>query len=67
KNYHANRLKALVYRISDYLSIAYALRVADRVWTPSQPKARPKTTATRFPNDILNSVPRSVRPAVAGR
>ncbi|MFP9003539.1 glycosyltransferase family 4 protein, partial [Pseudomonas aeruginosa] len=36
KNYHANRLKALVYRISDYLSIAYALRVADRVWTPSQ-------------------------------
>ncbi len=33
KNYHANRLKALVYRISDYLSIAYALRVADRVWT----------------------------------
>ncbi|HCK4321776.1 glycosyltransferase family 1 protein [Pseudomonas aeruginosa] len=36
KNYHANRLKALVYRVSDYLSIAYALRVADRVWTPSQ-------------------------------
>ncbi len=34
KNYHANRLKALVYRVSDYLSIAYALRVADRVWTP---------------------------------
>lgn len=36
KNYHANRLKALLYRVTDYLSIAYALYAADRVWTPSQ-------------------------------
>ncbi|WXL24098.1 glycosyltransferase family 1 protein [Ectopseudomonas mendocina] len=36
KNYHANRWKALLYRITDYLSIAYSMHAADRVWTPSQ-------------------------------
>ncbi|MDH1282226.1 glycosyltransferase family 4 protein [Pseudomonas chengduensis] len=36
KNYHANRLKAGIYRASDRLSIAYAVRAADRIWTPSQ-------------------------------
>lgn len=35
-NYHANRLKALIYKTSDRLSIAYAVHSADRVWTPSQ-------------------------------
>jgi glycosyltransferase involved in cell wall biosynthesis len=35
-NYHASRLKALVYKTTDRLSIAYAVRSADRVWTPSQ-------------------------------
>lgn len=36
QNYHANRLKALLYRATDYLSIAYAVHAADRIWTPSQ-------------------------------
>lgn len=35
-NYHANRLKALIYKTSDRLSISYAVHSADRVWTPSQ-------------------------------
>lgn len=35
-NYHANRLKASVYRVSDRLSIHYAVQAADRIWTPSQ-------------------------------
>ncbi|MGR3890412.1 glycosyltransferase family 4 protein [Pseudomonas sp. 1152_12] len=35
-NYHANRLKALIYKTSDRLSIAYAVHSADRIWTPSQ-------------------------------
>ncbi|MFL1551819.1 glycosyltransferase family 4 protein [Pseudomonas sp. D47] len=35
-NYHANRLKALIYKTCDRLSIAYAVHSADRVWTPSQ-------------------------------
>ncbi|MBW1249537.1 glycosyltransferase family 4 protein [Pseudomonas tolaasii] len=35
-NYHANRLKALIYKTSDRLSIAWAVHSADRVWTPSQ-------------------------------
>ncbi|MFQ6347746.1 glycosyltransferase family 4 protein [Pseudomonas sp. R11F] len=35
-NYHANRLKALIYKTSDRVSIAYAVHSADRVWTPSQ-------------------------------
>lgn len=47
KNYHANRLKALIYRTTDHLSIAYAVRAADRVWTPSQYSA--DETARLFP------------------
>lgn len=35
-NYHANRFKASVYRVSDRLSIQYAVHAADRIWTPSQ-------------------------------
>jgi glycosyltransferase involved in cell wall biosynthesis len=35
-NYHANRLKALIYKASDRASITYAVHSADRVWTPSQ-------------------------------
>lgn len=46
-NYHANRLKALVYKTTDRLSIAYAVRSADRVWTPSQYSA--DETARLFP------------------
>ena len=46
-NYHANRLKALIYKTSDRLSIAYAVRSADRVWTPSQYSA--DETARLFP------------------
>lgn len=36
QNYHANRLKAWIYRASDYLSIIYAVHAADQIWTPSQ-------------------------------
>jgi glycosyltransferase involved in cell wall biosynthesis len=34
-NHHATPLRRLVYRGIDRFSIHYALRVADRVWTPS--------------------------------
>jgi glycosyltransferase involved in cell wall biosynthesis len=40
-------LKALIYKTSDRLSIAYAVRSADRVWTPSQYSA--DETARLFP------------------
>ncbi|MPR04065.1 glycosyltransferase family 4 protein [Pseudomonas sp. MAFF 212408] len=46
-NYHANRLKALLYKTSDRLSIAYSVHSADRVWTPSQYSA--DETARLFP------------------
>ncbi|AZE99384.1 Pellicle/biofilm biosynthesis protein PslI, CAZy glycosyltransferase family 4 [Pseudomonas orientalis] len=46
-NYHASRLKALVYKTTDRLSIAYSVRSADRVWTPSQYSA--DETARLFP------------------
>ncbi|RMQ50164.1 Glycosyl transferase, group 1 protein [Pseudomonas cichorii] len=36
KNSHGSRLKAAFYRLTDYLSIAHSLRVADVVWVPSQ-------------------------------
>lgn len=47
QNYHANRLKALIYKTSDRLSITYAVHSADRVWTPSQYSA--DETARLFP------------------
>ena len=46
-NYHANRMKALIYKTSDRLSIAWAVHSADRVWTPSQYSA--DETARLFP------------------
>lgn len=46
-NYHANRLKALIYKASDRASITYAVHTADRVWTPSQYSA--DETARLFP------------------
>jgi glycosyltransferase involved in cell wall biosynthesis len=36
KNSHGSRLKAAFYRLTDYLSIAWSLRVADRVWVASE-------------------------------
>ena len=52
QNNHGSRLKARVYRLTDYLSIAHSIRVADQVWLPSSytasevlrlfPKARDK-------------------------
>jgi glycosyltransferase involved in cell wall biosynthesis len=35
-NHHGSRVKARVYRLTDWLSIAHSVRVADRIWTPSQ-------------------------------
>lgn len=36
KNSHGSQLKARIYGITDRLSIAHSLKVADRIWTPSQ-------------------------------
>jgi len=36
QNNHGSRIKARIYRLTDYLSIAHSLRVADQVWVPSQ-------------------------------
>ncbi len=35
-NAHGSTLKAMIYGQTDRLSIAYSVRVADRIWTPSQ-------------------------------
>jgi polysaccharide biosynthesis protein PslI len=35
-NAHGSRLKAMIYGQTDRLSIGHSVRVADRVWTPSQ-------------------------------
>jgi glycosyltransferase involved in cell wall biosynthesis len=35
-NAHGSKLKAMIYRQTDNLSIGYSVRVADRIWTPSQ-------------------------------
>lgn len=61
-NYHANRLKASVYRASDRLSIHYAIQAADRVWTPSDYTAR--EAARLFPRhaDKLRVLPNLVEP-----
>jgi glycosyltransferase involved in cell wall biosynthesis len=60
KNYHANRLKAAIYRASDYLSIAYSFKAADRIWTPSQYSA--DEAARLFPSvrDKLRVLPNQV-------
>ncbi|MGH8447940.1 glycosyltransferase family 4 protein [Pseudomonas sp.] len=59
-NYHANRLKALIYKTSDRLSIAYAVHSADRVWTPSQYSA--DETVRLFPKaaDKVRVLPNQV-------
>lgn len=36
KNSHGSRLKEAIYGVTDRLSIGHSLRVADRIWTPSQ-------------------------------
>ena len=36
QNNHGSRLKARVYRLTDQLSIGHSVKVADRVWVPSQ-------------------------------
>ncbi len=33
QNNHGSRLKARIYRLTDYLSIAWSLKVADQIWT----------------------------------
>lgn len=59
-NYHANRLKALVYKATDRLSIAWSVHSADRVWTPSQYSA--DETARLFPKarDKIRVLPNQV-------
>ncbi|WP_017906705.1 glycosyltransferase family 4 protein [Pseudomonas asplenii] len=36
QNSHGSRLKERFYRITDRLSIGHSVKVADRIWTPSQ-------------------------------
>lgn len=47
-NAHGSRIKALIYGQTDRLSIAYSVRIADRIWTPSQFTA--DETARLFPH-----------------
>src|SRR5690606_4895735 len=35
RNHHRSRFKALAYRLIDWLSIAWSIQRADRIWTPS--------------------------------
>jgi glycosyltransferase involved in cell wall biosynthesis len=35
-NHHGSRLKAKIYGLTDRLSIGHSVRLADRIWTPSQ-------------------------------
>ncbi|MDH0748688.1 glycosyltransferase family 4 protein [Pseudomonas sp. GD03842] len=35
-NAHGSKIKAMIYGQTDRLSIAYSVKVADRIWTPSQ-------------------------------
>lgn len=46
-NHHGSRLKEKVYRTSDQLSIGHSIKVADRIWTPSQYTA--DEVVKRFP------------------
>lgn len=36
KNNHGSRLKAMIYGLTDRLSIGHSVRAADRIWAPSQ-------------------------------
>lgn len=36
RNRHASSFRAMFYGVSDRLSIGYSVKVADRIWTPSQ-------------------------------
>ncbi|ATV18782.1 glycosyl transferase family 1 [Pseudomonas avellanae] len=57
QNNHGSRLKARVYRFTDHVSIAWSLKVADQIWTPSQFTA--DEAARLFPaiRDKLRVVP----------
>jgi glycosyltransferase involved in cell wall biosynthesis len=57
RNHHGSRLKARVYRCTDYLSIAHSLRVADRIWTPSQFTANEALRLFPWVKDKLRVVP----------
>ncbi|HEX8595886.1 MAG TPA: glycosyltransferase family 1 protein [Pseudomonas sp.] len=59
-NSHGSKLKARVYGVTDQLSIGHSLRVADRIWTPSQFTA--DQAARLFPNvrDKLRVLPNLV-------
>ncbi|MFK3796365.1 glycosyltransferase family 4 protein [Pseudomonas sp. NPDC088444] len=35
-NAHGSKIKAMIYRQTDRLSIGYSVKVADRIWAPSQ-------------------------------
>lgn len=59
-NHHGSRLKARVYRCTDHLSIAHSLRVADRVWTPSQFTADETLRLFPWARDKLRVVPHLV-------
>lgn len=72
RNRHDSSLRALVYGVSDRLSIGYSVRVADRIWTPSQftadevaryfPAARHKVRV--LPN-LVSGLSETVEPVAA--
>ena len=69
KNRHSSWLRETVYRLSDNLSIRYSIRVAERIWTPSQYSA--DEVARTFPwaaskvRVLPNLVPRCTSTPVA--
>lgn len=63
RNRHGSPLKEAVYRLTDWLGIAYSVRAADAIWVPSAYTAR--ELAERFPaaaakvRVLPNAVPQS--------
>ncbi|WNW09608.1 glycosyltransferase family 1 protein [Pseudomonas sp. DTU_2021_1001937_2_SI_NGA_ILE_001] len=57
ENHHGSRLKARLYRYTDRLSIEHSLKVADRVWLPSQYSADETTRVFPWVAPKLRVVP----------
>jgi glycosyltransferase involved in cell wall biosynthesis len=59
-NHHNSRVKALVYRAIDTLSIAWSVWIADRVWCPSQFSANEAARLFPFARAKLRVLPNLV-------
>lgn len=60
RNYHQSKLKALVYRVLDTVSIAWSVWAADRVWCPSQFSADQAARLFPFARGKLRVLPNRV-------